>query len=101
MKATLATAALIAACSSFNCTSALSQEHVRLLSYGQRQAYNACLTSAWVGDFCRGHSWGIFASYDITYAACVEADTRRNAAAPNPYLTPEEYCWQRARRVRR
>ncbi len=95
MKALLITAALVIGCLPIAGSPAHSQQQWHRLSYAQRQAYYACLTSAWVADFCRGHSWGISASYDLTYAACVVADTRGRTIAANPYFTPEEYCWRR------
>ena len=97
MKALLTTAALVIGCLLINGSPALSQNRWHPLSYAQRQAYYACLTSAWVADFCRSHSWGLYASYDLTYAACVAADTRGRPVIANPYFTPEEYCWRRTR----
>ena len=82
MKTLLTMAALVIGCLPINGSPVLSQYRWHPLSYAQRQAYYACLTSAWVADFCRGHSWGISASYDLTYAACVAADTRRRKLSP-------------------
>jgi hypothetical protein len=97
MKALLTTGALVIGCLLINDSPALSQNQWHPLSHAQRQAYYACLTSAWVADFCRSHSWGIYASYDLTYAACVAADAPRRTVTANPYFTPEEYCWRRTR----
>ena len=97
MKALLTTAALVIGCLLIKGSPALSQNQWHPLSHAQRQAYYACLTSAWVADFCRSHSWGMSESYHLTYAACVAADTRRRTVTANPYFTPEEYCWRRTR----
>ena len=97
MKVVLSTAALVIGCLLTNGSAALSETQWRPLSYAQRQTYYACLNSAWVADFCRSHSWGIAESYHLTYAACVAADTRGRPVIANPYSTPEEYCWRRAR----
>jgi hypothetical protein len=95
MKSYLTTAALVIGCFLINGASALSQQQWRPLNHAQRQAYYACLSSAWVADFCRGHSWGISASYDLTYTACVAANAPGRIVIANPYFTPEEYCWRR------
>ena len=89
MKALLTTAALIIGCLLIDGSPALSQEQWRPLSHAQRQAYYACLTSAWVADFCRWHSWGIYASYDLTYAACVAADAPEGWSPLIPILPPK------------
>ena len=97
MKTLLTTAGLVIGCLPINGSPALSHDQWHPLSYAQRQAYYKCLTSAWVADFCRGHSWGISGSYDVTYSACVAADSPTKTATANPYFTAEEYCWRRTR----
>ncbi len=97
MKALLTAAVLVVGFLLIDGSPAFAQDQWHPLSPAQRQAYYACLTSEWVADYCRGHSWGISASYDLTYAACVAADTRRRTVTANPYFTPEEYCWRRTR----
>ena len=89
MKALLTTATLVIGCLLFNGSPALSQNQWHPLSHAQRQAYYACLTSAWVADFCRSHSWGLYASYDLTYAACVAAELAEGHSPPIPISPPK------------
>jgi len=97
MKALITTAALVVGSLLIYGSPATAQEHWHPLSYAQRKAYDSCVTSAWVADFCRGHSWGLFASNDLTYAGCVFADTHRRRVVASPYANIEEYCWRRVR----
>jgi hypothetical protein len=82
---------------------AFSQQPRVLLTPEQTRAYHACLTAAWVQDYCRTHSWGIFGSFDRTEAECVAAN-RGDFFSLNSqrlYENTEGYCWNQAHRVSR
>jgi len=82
---------------------AFSQQPRVLLTPEQTRTYHACLTAAWVQEYCRTHAWGIFGSYDRTEAECVAAD-RGDIFSLNSrrlYENTEGYCWNQARSVNR
>jgi hypothetical protein len=82
---------------------ASSQEARVLLTPEQTRAYHACLTAAWVQDYCHSHAWGIFGTYDRTEAECVAAD-RGDGYALNGrrFLeNTEGYCWNQAHMFQR
>lgn len=82
-----------------NSSPAFSQEQWRLLTPAQTTAYHACLTAAWIAGFCRGHAWGLFASYDRTYSECILANGGGRYALDVPPFSfnTEDDCWHRAR----
>jgi hypothetical protein len=82
---------------------ASSQEARVLLTPEQTKAYHACLTAAWVQDYCRSHAWGIFGTYDRTNAECVAADRGDNYSMQGRRFleNTEGYCWNQAHMVPR
>jgi hypothetical protein len=77
---------------------AFSQQPRILLTPEQTRAYHACMTAAWVQDYCRTHAWGIFGSYDRTEAECVVAN-RGDIFSMNGrglFENTEGYCWYQA-----
>jgi hypothetical protein len=102
MRFTAGAAALVSGCLLAFGSPAFSQNTRVLLTPEQTRAYHACLTAAWVQDYCASHAWGIFAIFDQTKAECVVAD-RGNIFPLNGrrYLqNTEGYCWEEAHRVR-
>ncbi len=82
---------------------AFSQQPRVLLTPEQTRAYHACMTAAWVQEYCHTHAWGIFGSYDRTEAECVAAD-RGDIFSLNSqrlYENTESYCWNQAHSVNR
>lgn len=69
-----------------------------LLTPHQTRIYHNCLTEDWIADYCRGHSWGIFSTYDRTYAECVAAEHygRFVVNGRPPSVNMEAYCWHKA-----
>jgi hypothetical protein len=86
---------LVVGCLLVSSAASLAQQPLGPLTPRERRAYHACLTSTWIANFCGGHAWGIGASYDFTYSACVFADRgHSNALAGAPGFNSEEYCWR-------
>jgi hypothetical protein len=82
--------------------SAYAQPRI-LLSPSQRRVYHACLTQDWIAEFCRANAWGIFSTYDRTYAGCVAAQHHGEFVVNGrPRLVNMEgYCWDKAHRFAR
>ena len=79
-------------------SSAVAQQRQILLSPAQARIYHACLTAAWVQEYCQSHAWGIFATYDRTKAECIAAD-RGDIYSMNGrrfFENTEGYCWDQA-----
>jgi hypothetical protein len=82
---------------------AFSQQPRVLLTPEQTRAYHACMTAAWVQEYCHTHAWGIFGSFDRTEAECVVAN-RGDIFSLNDrrlYENTEGYCWNQAHSVSR
>ena len=100
MKFAYPIAALVVAQMLANSTSTVAQE--RLLTQVEKKAYDACLYEAWIDDYCRFHSFGIFVSFDRAYRACVLANGVRKFPIENhPFVSAENYCWSAAQGERR
>jgi hypothetical protein len=71
-----------------------------LLTPGQRRVYHACLTQDWTAEWCRSHTWGIFSTYDRTYAECVAAQHHGKFVVNGRprFVNMEGYCWGKAHR---
>jgi hypothetical protein len=84
-------------------TDVRAQEARILLTPEQTKVYHECLTEGWIEDFCRSHSWGVFSSYDRTYAACIAAEHRGRSLVNGrpPIISMEAYCWEQAHRFLR
>jgi hypothetical protein len=82
-------------------SSAFSQEPRLLLTPVQTRIYHACLTAAWLQDYCSSHAWGIFATYDRTRAECVAANHGDifSLSGRRYFENNEGYCWDQAHRV--
>ena len=82
---------------------AFSQQPRVLLTPEQTRAYHACMTAAWVQEYCHTHAWGIFGSFDRTEDECVVAN--RGDIFPMSgrrlYENTEGYCWNQAHNVSR
>jgi hypothetical protein len=102
MRFALGATALVGGCLLAYGSPAFSQDARLLLTPQQTRAYHACLTAAWVQDFCGSHAWGIFATFDQTKAECITAD--RGNIFPlegrRYFENTEGYCWNEAHRVR-
>jgi hypothetical protein len=74
-----------------------------LLTPRQTTVYHDCLTQDWIAEWCRVHSWGIFSTYDRTYAECVAAQHHgRFVVNGRPrFVNMEGYCWGKAHRFAR
>jgi hypothetical protein len=75
-------------------------QHRILLTPEQRRVYHDCLTQDWTAEWCRGHSWGIFSTYDRTYAECVAAQHHGWFVVNGRprFVNMEGYCWGKAHR---
>jgi hypothetical protein len=102
MRFTVGAAALVSGCLLASGSSAFSQDAGVLLTPQQTRAYHACMTAAWLQDFCASHAWGIFATFDRTNAECFIANRGdRFPLDGRRYLQiTEGYCWEEAHRVR-
>jgi hypothetical protein len=102
MRFTVGAAALVSGYLLASGAPAFSQDPSVLLTPQQTRAYHACMTAAWVQDFCTSHAWGIFATFDRTKAECIAAD--RGNIFPlegrRYFENTEGYCWSEAHRVR-
>ena len=101
MRFTVGAAALVSGYLLASGAPAFSQDPSVLLTPQQTRAYHACMTAAWVQEYCQSHAWGIFGSYDRTEAECVVAN--RGDVFPMDgrrlYENTEGYCWNQARSV--
>jgi hypothetical protein len=82
---------------------AFSQVPRLLLTPQQTRAYHACLTAAWLQEYCQSHAWGILGTYDRTNAECI-AVNRADIYSLNdrrPFENTEGYCWSQAHRFAR
>jgi hypothetical protein len=102
MRFTVGAAALVSGYLLVSGSPAFSQDRSILLTPQQTRAYHACLTAAWVQDYCGTHSWGVFATFDRTNAECVVANRGdRFPLEGRRFLqNTEGYCWEEAHRVR-
>jgi hypothetical protein len=77
-----------------------AHQHRILLTPKQRKVYRDCLTQDWTAEWCRGHTWGIFSTYDRTYAECVAAQHYGKFVVNgrSRFVNLEGYCWSKARR---
>ena len=104
MKVIAIVAALIAGHLLTGGSPAFSQEPSRvLLTPEQTKAYHACLTAAWVQEYCHTHAWGIFGTYDRTEAECVAADRGNIYSLDGRRFleNTEGYCWNQAHGILR
>jgi hypothetical protein len=103
MKVTLVATALIVGQLLTGSSAALSQQPRVLLTPEQTRAYHACMTAAWVQEYCHTHAWGIFGTFDRTEDECVVAN--RGDIFPMSgrrlYENTEGYCWNQAHNVSR
>jgi hypothetical protein len=97
MRALTAKVTLMAVCFLACYSVALAQQEGRQLLGAQLRVYHECLTAAWIQDYCRWHAWGMGATYDRTYAACVVAN-RGGAylSKSRSMASADEYCWAQA-----
>ena len=77
---------------------AFSQGARVLLTPEQTRAYHACLTAAWLQEYCGTHAWGIFGTYDRTNAECIAANRADIYALSSRrvFENTEGYCWNQA-----
>ena len=77
---------------------ARSQEARVLMTPAQTRAYHACMTAAWVQDYCKTHAWGIFSTYDRTRVECIAANRGDifPMYAQRMFENTEGYCWNQA-----
>jgi hypothetical protein len=98
MRVLLTAATLVVGHFLINCAPAFAQAQGGLLTPAQTRAYHACMTAAWIDDYCRENAWGVFVRYDRTYPACVLANRGRIfPLAGRPFFDADEYCWNQAR----
>lgn len=82
---------------------AFSQVPQVLLTPEQTRVYHACLTAAWLQEYCDSHSWGIFGTYDRTNDECLAANRADIYSLSNRRIfeNNEGYCWSQAHRLAR
>jgi hypothetical protein len=98
MKILVTAAALLAGQFLIAGSPACAQQQVILLTPAQSKVYHECLTAQWVEDYCRDHSWGIFATFDRTKAECVAAENGGIYPVNGRrfFENTEGYCWAQA-----
>jgi nitroimidazol reductase NimA-like FMN-containing flavoprotein (pyridoxamine 5'-phosphate oxidase superfamily) len=78
--------------------SAFAQPRI-LLTPGERRVYNNCLAQDWIAQYCRANAWGVLATFNRTYAACVAAQHHGRFVLNGrpPFVNMEGYCSAKAR----
>jgi len=102
MKPIRAMAGLISFCALLAHAPGYAGERI-LLTPAQTRIYHRCLTDDWIEGYCRSHAWGVFASYNRTFAECIAAEHHgRFVVIDRPSsVNVEAYCWGMAHSVAR
>ena len=102
MKHLRITARLVSFCALLACSPGYAGERI-LLTPAQTRIYHRCLTDDWVEGYCRAHSWGVFSSYNRTFAECIAAEHRGRFVVNGrpPGVNMEAYCWDMAHALAR
>lgn len=99
MKALVGAATLVVGHFLINASPASAQERLgRLLTPHETRAYHACLSEAWIEDYCRANSGRWSPSYDRVFPACVIANGggRFHLDGRDGWYNTDDYCWSAA-----
>jgi hypothetical protein len=98
MKTLVAVAMVGVSCWLIAGSPAVAQQQRILLTPEQTKIYHACLTAAWLQEYCNSHAWGIFATFDRTKIECVAADRGDiySLSGRGYFENTEGYCWNQA-----